>query len=96
MDAALLKRPSAFMPLAMSAFALALVVGYAVLFGTEPQEDEGTAAHLFQLTMAAQVLVIAYFTVRWLPTAPRQGLVVLAIQIVAAGAAMFPIWWFGW
>jgi hypothetical protein len=96
MDAALLKRPSAFMPLAMSAFALALVVGYAVMFGTEPQEDEGTAAHLFQLTMAAQVLVIAYFTVRWLPTAPRQGLVVLAIQIVAAGAAMFPIWWFGW
>ena len=96
MDAALLKRPSAFMPLAMSAFALALVVGYAVLFGTEPQEDEGTAAHLFQLTMAAQVLVIAYFTARWLPTAPRQGLVVLAIQIVAAGAAMFPIWWFGW
>jgi hypothetical protein len=96
MDTALLKRPSAFMPLAMSAFALALVVGYAVLFGTEPQEDEGTAAHLFQLTMAAQVLVIAYFTVRWLPTAPRQGLVVLAIQIVAAGAAMFPIWWFGW
>jgi hypothetical protein len=66
------------------------------MFGTEPQEDEGTAAHLFQLTMAAQVLVIAYFTLRWLPTSPRQGVVVLAIQILAAGAAMFPIWWFGW
>jgi Hypoxia induced protein conserved region len=96
MNAALLKRPSGFMPLAMSAFALALVIGYVAMFGTEPQEDEGTAAHLFQLTMAAQVLVIAYFTLRWLPTAPRQGVVVLAIQILAAGTAMFPIWWFGW
>ena len=96
MDAALLRRPSALVPLAMSAAALAIVIGYAAMFGTARQADEGTAAHLWQLLMAGQVPVIAFFAIKWLPAAPRQALLVLAVQVGAALAAMFPVWWFQW
>jgi hypothetical protein len=96
MDASLLKRPSAFMPLAMSLAALATVIGYAAMFGTARQEDEGTAAHVWQLLMAGQVPVIGFFAIKWLPAEPRQALLVLALQLGAAIAAMFPVWWFQW
>jgi hypothetical protein len=96
MDASLLKRPSAFMPLAMSLAALATVIGYAAMFGTARQEDEGTAAHVWQLLMAGQVPVIGFFAIKWLPTEPRQALLVLGLQLGAAIAAMFPVWWFQW
>jgi hypothetical protein len=96
MDGALLKRPSALIPVAMSIAALAIVIGYAAMFGTAHQEDEGTAAHLWQLLMAGQLPVVAFFAIRWLPTEPRQALPVLALQVGAALAAMFPVWWFQW
>jgi hypothetical protein len=96
MHTALLRRPSAFLPVAMSAAALALIVGYIVLVGTARQEDEGTAAHLWQLLMAGQVPVIAFFAIKWLPGEPKRALPVLALQIAAAFAAAFPVWYFGW
>jgi len=96
MDCALLKRPSAFIPVAMSAVALAVVIGYAAMFGVARQADEGSAAHVWQLLMAGQVPVVAFFAIKWLPTAPRQALVVLGLQVGAALAAMFPVWWFQW
>ena len=96
MDTTLLKRPSAIMPVAMSATALAIVLAYAVLFGTARQADEGAAAHLWQLLMAAQVPIIAVFATKWVRARPRQGLCVLALQVAAALAAMFPVWWFQW
>jgi hypothetical protein len=46
MKAALLNRPSEFLPVVMSATALAIVSGYAVIFGVAPQADEGIAAHI--------------------------------------------------
>ena len=92
----LLKRPSALIPVAMSVAALAIVIGYAARFGTARQADEGTAAHVWQLLMVGQVPVIALFAIKWLPTKPRQGLLVLALQVGAALAAMFPVWWFQW
>jgi hypothetical protein len=96
MDGALLKRPTAFIPLAMSLAALTVVIGYAAMFGTARQADEGTAAHIWQLLMAGQVPVVAFFAIKWLPTEPRQALLVLALQVGAALAAMFPVWWFQW
>ena len=96
MDIALLRRPSALIPLALSLAALAIVISYASMFGTARQADEGTAAHLWQLLMAGQVPVVAFFAIKWLPIAPRQALVVLALQVGAAVAAMFPVWWFQW
>lgn len=95
-DGALLKRPTAFIPLAMSLAALTVVIGYAAMFGTARQADEGTAAHIWQLLMAGQVPVVAFFAIKWLPTEPRQALLVLALQVGAALAAMFPVWWFQW
>jgi hypothetical protein len=96
MDGALLKRPSAVIPIAMSVAALATVIGYAAMFGIARQADEGTAAHVWQFLMAGQVPVVAFFAIKWLPTEPRQALPVLAFQVGAALAAMFPVWWFQW
>jgi hypothetical protein len=96
MDCALLKRPSALIPLAMSGAALAIVIAYAAMFGVARQADEGTAAHLWQLLMVGQVPVVAFFAIKWLPTERRQTLLVLVLQLGAALAAMFPVWWFQW
>ena len=92
----LLKRPSALIPIAMSAAALAMVIAYAATFGTARQADEGAAAHVWQVLMVGQLPVTALFAVKWLPVAPRQALAVLALQFGAAFAAMFPVWWFRW
>jgi hypothetical protein len=88
------KHPSALLPLAMSVAALAVVVAHLTLYGTAREADEGTAAHLWQLLMAGQAPLIAYFALRWLPSDPRRGAAVLAAQVAAALAAMFPVWWF--
>ena len=91
----LMKRPSAFLPVAMSVAALAVVVGHVALFGAAREADEGTAAHLWQLLMAAQVPIIGFFAIVWLPQAPRQALPVLALQLGAALAAMAPVFLLG-
>ena len=39
---------------------------------------------------------MAFFAIKWLPTKPRQAVVVLALQIGAALAAIFPVWWLHW
>ena len=92
----LLRRPSAFIPVAMSIAAIALIVSYIALFGTERQADEGTAAHLWQLLMAGQVPIIAVFAIKWLPETPRHALPIIALQIAAGVAAAFPVWYFQW
>jgi len=66
------------------------------MFGIARQADEGAAAHIWQLLMVGQVPVVAFFAIRWLPTEPRQALLVLALQVGAALAAMFPVWLFQW
>jgi hypothetical protein len=96
MKAALLNRPSAFIPVVMSSTALAIVLGYAVRFGVAPQADEGIAAHTWQILMLGQFPVIAFHAIKWLPTQHKQALLVLALQLGAALAAMFPVWWFRW
>ena len=82
-----LKQPSAFIPLVMSLAALALVLGHVAVFGIIHEADEGTPAHLFQILMAGQVPVIAFFAMKWLPRAPREALLILALQFGAAVAA---------
>jgi hypothetical protein len=96
MGSAVPMRPGALMPVAMSVAALAIVLGYAAMFGTARQADEGTAAHLWQFLMAGQLPITASFAIKNLPTEPRQTLLVLALQALAAFAAMFPVWWFHW
>jgi hypothetical protein len=92
MNFATLKRPSALIPLAMSVAALSLVLGQIAFYGVDRQADEGTAAHLWQLLMAGQIPVIAFFAFRWLPRTPREALLVLALQFVAGLAAATPVY----
>lgn len=92
----LLKRPSAFLPLAMSSAALATVLVHLALFGAARQADEGTAAHVWQLLMVGQAPIIAFFAIRWLPRTPRQTLPILALQVGAALAAMAPVLLLHW
>ncbi len=94
MTTSLIRKPSAFLPVIMSLLALALVISYVALFGTARQEDEGTAAHLWQLLMAAQLPIIAFFALRWLPQRPKQALLILALQFVAALAAAAPVFYY--
>jgi len=89
-----MKQPSALLPIAMSATALAFVLGHVAIFGVVHEADEGAAAHLWQLLMAGQVPIMAYFALKWLPQAPGRALRVLALQAVAALAACAPVYWF--
>ena len=86
-----MKQPSAFLPVAMSFAALVTVLGHVVMFGVVRETDEGSAAHIWQLLMAAQVPIVAFFAIKWLPRTPRQALQVLVLQGVAALAALAPV-----
>ncbi len=87
----LIKSPSAFLPLAMSFGALATVLIHVALFGVARQADEGTAAHIWQILMAAQLPIMAFFVIKWLPRTPIHALAVLALQGGAALAAAAPV-----
>lgn len=87
----LFRQPSAYLPIAMSLAALATVALHVVRFGAARQPDEGAAAHIWQLLMAAQLPIIAYFGIKWLPRAPGEALSVLALQIGAVLAALAPV-----
>src|SRR5438874_9248365 len=91
MNRSTLKQPSAWLPLAMSIAALALVLGHVAIFGVAREADEGTAAHLWQILMATQVPIVAFFAIIYLPQKPKQALPVLALQHVAALAACAPV-----
>ena len=95
MNAATLKQPSALIPMAMSLAALAVVIGHIATAGVAREADEGTAAHLWQLLMAGQLPVIAFFAITWLPRRPRQALSVLALQAIAGVAAAAPVFLLG-
>ena len=95
MDLSTLKKPSAWIPIAMSLAALAVVGVHVALHGTAREADEGAAAHLWQLLMASQAPVVLFFAVKWVPRAPGQALVILAAQLGAALAAMAPVFFLG-
>jgi hypothetical protein len=96
MNLSVLKQPSALIPLGMSLAAIALLGGYVAMFGlgaTEPAgHDEGAAARIFQLLLVAQLPVIGFFALKWLPRAPRQALLVLALQGGAGLAALATVY----
>jgi hypothetical protein len=79
MNVSFLKQPSVFLPLTMSLTALALVLGHAAIYGVIHETDEGAPAHIWQLLMAAQLPLIAFLAVKWLPQDPRPTLQVLGL-----------------
>jgi heme A synthase len=94
----LLRKPSAFAPLAMSLAALALIAVVVATAGNAAPEaaphDERAPARLFQLLMLLQIPVGAVFAAKWLPRAPRPALRVLFLQASAALLAIATIMWF--
>ena len=87
----LLRKPLAFLPLAMSAAALATVAIAVASGGAARRPDEDAAAHVWRLLMAGQVLVVAAFAARWLSRQPRATWSVLALQAAAAAVAALPV-----
>lgn len=88
----LLKHRSAWIPIAMSLAVLAIWLIGMMIFGVPVREpDEGTGAHLFQIWLVLEILMMTFFAIKWLPQRPTQALLVLAIQIIVALAACAPI-----
>jgi hypothetical protein len=85
-----MRKPSAYVPFTLAGAALALVLGYVAVNGVarDPAGDEGAAARLFQLILTAQAIAMVAFAARWLRSAPRPALVILALQAVAAAIAI--------
>jgi uncharacterized membrane protein len=90
MRLSVLRNPSAWIPLAMSAAAVPLIVAHVALVGTARQADEGLEAHLCQLLMAGQLPIVVFVAISWLPRRPVQALLVLALQLAAGLAAVAP------
>ena len=93
MNAPSIKEPTALLPLIMSSVAIAIVYGHAAIFGVVHETDEGTPAHIFQLLIALQVPIVAFFAAKWLPHAPKQTILILALQaaliVIAFGGVYF-------
>jgi hypothetical protein len=95
------KRPSGFFPLVLSCAALCVVLLRLALVGTAPEmyagrPDEGMTAHLWQVFMASQVPIIAFFVVRWLKNDPAGTLSVLGLQALAIATAAVPVFLLHW
>ena len=67
-----------------------------MIVGVARQADDRVEAHLWQLLMAGQIPVIAFFAIRWLPRTPWQALLVLVMQAVAGLAAAAPVFLLKW
>lgn len=88
----LMMRPSAFLPIGMSAAVLVMLGVMTLVSGVpKPQADEDAAAHIFQLLMVGQVPFILYFVFRWLSSSAKAGLQVLLLQATAAAVAVAPV-----
>jgi hypothetical protein len=89
----LIRKPSAWIPLAMSLAALALVLGHTLVYGVVHETDEGAAAHTWQFLMAGQLPFVAYFVIRWLPNHARETLQILALLAATWLANFAAVYW---
>ena len=86
-----LKHWSAWLPIAISVFLIALALRYIALTGPGAQADEGTEAHLFQLLMPVRRWSSRCSRTRgW---SPRLALGVLAVQLAAASVVFGLVYW---
>jgi hypothetical protein len=88
----LLSKTSAWLPIAMSATALMFTIVWLAIFGIVRSEDEGIAAHIFQLLMGGQLPVILFFAIKWLPKKPKLAIQVLILQFIAGLIAFIPVY----
>ncbi len=91
----LVRKPSAVVPIVMSLSALVILLVAIATSDGKREPDEGAVAHIWQLLMAGQIPLLAWFAFRWLRHDFRAAIPVLALQIVAFGAALLPVWLLG-
>jgi hypothetical protein len=80
----IIKKPSAWLPIVIPFIFFTYLVIYIAIFGIVREEDEGTGAHLFQLWLVLEPLLVGFFAIKWLPREPKPALMILALQVVAA------------
>lgn len=94
---AMARQPSAYLPLILSTAALLLLAGaftFNFLTGAAVKEDhdEGVLAHLYQIMIGVQVLIIPWFALRWGWREWHAGATLLALQVLAITASFVPLW----
>jgi hypothetical protein len=87
-----LRHWSGWVPIAIPVFLLLLGLRYVAIYGVVSQADEGIEAHLFQLLMPVQLVLMAYFAATWLPRAPRGTVPVLALQVLVSAAVFIAVY----
>ena len=92
----MLKQPVALIPIAMSVAAISIVMVHLIFVGSAPQADEGVEAHLWQLLMAGQIPIMAFFAFTRLARDAGPALRVLGLQAFAALAALAPVYLLHW
>jgi|SRR5947209_3979304 len=93
--AVLVRKPSAVVPIAMSLGALSVVLLAIANGSAKPQPDEGTAAHVWQILIVAQLPFLGWFVLHWLARDFKAALPILTLQLLAFAAALFPVWYLG-
>ena len=96
MNISTFKPLTAWIPIAMSLSALAIVLFHIAVFGTARQSDEGAEAHMWQILMAGQVPILFVYAIKWLPQTPKAALQVIGVQLGAAVAALAPVYLLRW
>ncbi len=91
---AITRQPSAFLPLAMSLTALTMVLAHVAIYGAVREADEGATAHLWQILIAAQIPVVAFFAIKSLRQAPGPTVKVVALQAGAVLANIAAVFFF--
>jgi hypothetical protein len=76
-----------FVPVFISLFWVVFIVATQAAYCKPPQADEGTAAHLFQILMVAQIPIVIGFVLTKGVRPLRRILPMLALQATAWGAA---------
>jgi hypothetical protein len=87
----IVRQPDALLPIGMSLIATAMVLSFLAVHGVVHEKDEGAEAHIWQILMAGQLPIILFFAIKWLPRAPRQAILILALQAGAALASIAPV-----
>ncbi len=89
----IIKKPSALIPIALTAVMLGMMVLYfAHIIPPEPTGDEGIMAHSFQLWLVLEFLFVLFFTLKWFPREPHGAWKIIILQIALAIIPVAMVW----
>lgn len=81
----LIKKPSAWLPIALTAVMLGMMILYFVhIIPPEPTGDEGIMAHSFQLWLVLEFFATLFFALKWFSREPREAWKITALQVTLA------------